>query len=50
VAEKAIKFIRIASKDNPADALTKPSSRDAIETLMKEAGMKDLDRHPAQGG
>ena len=50
VAEGAIKFIRIASKDHPADALTKPNSREAIDTLMKAAGMEVLDRRPAQAG
>ena len=47
---KGDQVYKIASKDNPADALTKPSSHEAIETLMKAAGMKELDRRPAQGG
>jgi hypothetical protein len=50
VAEGSIKFTRIESKNNPADALTKSSSLEAIEVMMKAAGMVELGPRPAQGG
>jgi hypothetical protein len=51
VRDGSIRFARVASKENPADALTKASSKESLAVMLKNAGVKESDLSgSAQGG
>ncbi|CEP01473.1 hypothetical protein PBRA_002079 [Plasmodiophora brassicae] len=43
VQEGLLRFERVASKNNPADALTKPTTREPVEVMKRAAGMGRVD-------
>jgi len=42
VRDGMLRFTRVSSKENAADALTKPTDRNGINVTLKAAGMKAM--------
>ena len=50
VREKVIKFIRVASKDNPADALTKVAKKESFGVLIDKSRLIAVIPAQSSGG